>query len=552
MATFDIQQALLGALQGSAASQNAAGNESDILNGILQKMGLLTQSSAGASDSKTASTIAVEDQSLRGAQGAQDAAIKFAQAAGTDIQSPEELLVGLGEQLRQQVQTAQKAQSQIQEKESRRIIDNPLAWLQGQLTVEQDYKEYNRAADNANLASKSIADLTAATDKVAQTQQNLARKVTDASRAAAADLRIAQGQLERDAINKQHLQSEMQVAQAITQNTAAQAAETQRQFNLLMNAEQLELERERFAWAKEKFDWEKEAQAANKKDKKSADEVKQMLLQQYNIGARVLGMPDETNWDYVAGRAQLGGTDASRISAAMESGGNTMSAGSERVASTPGGAAAMLTRRVYPKGEDAGFAPIKKYLKDTLDSVAQLGGKEDQVLANMNAKVAADAKNYTDNALATGSFYAPPDLAVIYQAESVRATPLYKKVLSTAGKDLKSADPSAIASLAFAAADKGLLSYEEAASGITELYSQAVNINNATKKFAQVGIPSQQSFNVKPDIAGPDNVKVNLADYSSTLRFLAVMKARNSFGAMLYAPHVQKFLPSTDLTKPVE
>jgi hypothetical protein len=552
MATFNIQEALLGALQGSGNSQNAAGAESDILNGILQKMGILTQSSTGAIDAKTSATIAVEDQALQGVQGAQDATIKFAKAAGTDIQSPEQILVDLGTQLRQQVQAAQTAQARIQNKESLRIIDNPLAWLQGQLTVEQDYKEYNRAADNANLASKSIAELTAATDKVAQTQQNLARKVTDASRAAAAEARIAQGQLERDAINKNHLQSEMAVAQAITQNTAAQAAETQRQFNLLVTADGLELERERFDWSKEKFNWEKEAQAANKKDKKSSDEVKAMLLQQYNIGARVLGMPEETNWDYVAGRAQLGGTDASRISAAMESGGNTMSAGSERVASTPAGAAAMLTRRVYPKADDPGFAPIKKYLKDTLDAVAQLGGKEDQVLANMNAKVAADAKNYTDNALATGSFYAPPDLDVIYQAESVRATPLYKKVLSTAGKDLKSADPSAIASLAFAAADKGLISYEEAASGITELYSQAVNINNATKKFAQVGIPSQESFNVKPDIAGPDNVKVNLADYSSTLRFLAVMKARDSFGVLLYAPHVKKFLPSTDLTKPVE
>lgn len=550
---FNIQEMLLGALQSSAGAQNAAGNESSQLTDILTRMGVLNNTTQAAVDSRTQGTLAVEQQALQGDKNAQDAAIQFAQAAGTDITSPENILVQLGQQLRQNTMAAQEAQKNIHAKESMRIIDNPLAWIQGQLTLEQDYRQYNQAAESANLTSAQIAGVTKATDEVQRTQQAIAKKVTDASIAGAAAVRVAEGEAAKAAAEKDHLKSEMLIAQAITQNSAAAAQEAQRQFGLVVSAENLELEHARFEMAKQQFDWEKQMKTATFKEKKSADEVKAALLQQYNAGAQVLGYNPESNWDIVAAKAGLGGTEGTRISAVMEAGGNSSAIGSPRVTATPAGAASMLVKRVYPRGNDATFDSMKKYLVDTWNSKLGLGdGKEATVVANVNAQIKVDADSFKKNAVMTGSFYAPPPIDTITAARSVKATALYQKVLSTAGKDLTTAAPTPIVKLTYEAAKSGVISYEEAAAGLAEFYGQAVNINNVTKRFAQIGIPSQTSFNVKPDIDGI-NVSADLTNYSSTLRLLTVMKAREQtslYGnAFLGTPFGQVLAPAVSATK---
>ena len=522
---YNIQEMLLGSLQDSAKHTNALNTETSTLNSILTKMGVLNDSTQTAIDDKTKGTITVEGQALAGAQGVQEATLKFAQAAGSDIQSPSDILVELGNNLRNQIQAAQSAQKNIQAKESLRIIDNPLNWLAGQITVGEDYNQYNRAAEAANLTSQGITAVTKATDEVSRTQESLARKVTDASRAAAAQVRIAEGVALKNVAEQDHLKSEMAVAQAITQNSAAQAAESQRQFNLVASAEGLENERESMRLRREQFNWEKQAKNAATAKTAEAEKTKAQLLAEYNVGAKVLGLPVETSWDLAYTRAQLGGTAQSRFSAVMEAGGNSVAAGGARVSATPAGAASMMAQGVFPRSTEAGFEPMKKYLRDVTQRAIVPGAKPADTVANINTLVKAETENFTKNATAPGSFYAPPALGSILATASVQATPLYKKVLSVAGKDLTTADPTAIVTLAYSAVKAGTLSPEQAAKGINEVYGQAVNINNSEKKFAQIGIPSQTSFNTKPDIWGKDEA-ANLTDYSSTLRLLTIMKSR--------------------------
>lgn len=514
------------ALNASANSQNLAAKHQDRLTQILQEMGVLGGTVTSATDRATASTNVIEQQALKGAQQSQDATLASARAAGVDNSNPADILVGLGEELRKNIELAKAARANIDAKQSINPLDNPLGWLHAQLTVEQDQANYNNSMQSAAGINKNIASVTSAVDEIARTRAALTVKITDATRAAAADVRIAQGEAEKANAQRGYLKDEMVVAGAIQNASAAQAQEVQRQLGIVANAEQQEMEREKFRMYKEQYNWELQSKKLNSAAKQEAEDIKKQLLLQLNIGAEVLGMPKYSSWELAKAKAELGGTEGARISAMMEAGGNTIAAGGRPVAAaTPGGAANMINSRVYARADDAGFASMKKYLKEqyNLELINQ-GGKADKAVLAVNMNIAEAAKRFEKDATTTGSFYATPPLASILSTKSVQSTALYKKVLASAGKDLTTAAPTPIIDLAYSAAKQKIISYEEAAAGIAEVYAQAVNINNSEKRFAQIGIPSQKSFKTKPDIPGRD-ITVDLTNYTEVLHMMATKKA---------------------------
>lgn len=547
------QNMILDALQASGNSQNLAATQQSRFTQILQEMGILGGTTASATDKGVAATNVVEQQTLKGAQDAQDATQATARRTGVDNTNPEDILATLGEELRVNIEKSKAARANIDAKQSMNPFDNPVGWLHGQLTVEADQANYNNARQSAAGISKDIAQVTTAVDEMGRTRAALATKITDASRVAAANVRIAEGEAAKATAQRGYLKDELAVSGAIQNASAAQAQEVQRQLGIVVDQERFALDKERMAMAREQFNWERENKSIALKGKQDAETVKGQLLAQYNLGAQVLGQPPATNWDFVRAKAELGGTDASRISAAMEAGGNSIAAGGRAVVSaTPGGAASMIVRNLYTRGNDAGFEPMKKYLKDTLNSKVALGGKEEQILANTNAQIKTDAEFYAKEVVATGSFYAPPPLQLILDTKSVRATALYQKVLATSGKDLTTAAPTPIVKLAYAAAKAGTITYEQAASGLAEVYGQAVNINNSEKRFAQIGIAQQRGFNTSPDIPGL-NVKANLASYTSNLHLLATMRAREQIAftqsAMSGTPLGSVIAPASEYAK---
>lgn len=522
-----IQDLLLQALQGSAKAENTAMDQQDALSRILGEMGILNRGTIAAAGKGAEAVNTIEQTALAGEQEAQDAARLFAQNAGTLIGTPESVLVELGQKLNQYTAQAQQAAESVEEKKNRPILDNPLMWIEGQVTLPKDVDTMNSALKLADITSKRIAVLTTATDEVGATQRALAKKVTDSSRAAAADARMAQAEREKNSIQRDYLKDEITITNAIQNATAAQAQETQRQLNLVVNAQQLEMEQERFAFQKEQWNWEKQIKELNAKTKLEADSIKTELLNQYNAGAEQLGYPKATSWELLSARAELGGTAATQFSAAMEAGLATMTAGGSRVTNTPGGAALIISENAYPKADNPEFSQMKKYFKDRWDNaVLNAGGKKDVAVAMTNEIVKQQQQEFERNAVATGSFYAPPPLESIVATKSVQSSPLYKKVLSTAGKDLTTAAPDPILKLTYEAYKKGIVTLDEAVSGINEIYGQAVAINNSRNKYSQFGIPSQETFKTRPDIIGANNVTVDLTDYNSTIRLFAIAKAR--------------------------
>lgn len=524
-----IQQLLLESLQGSAKAENAAMDQQDALTSILKEMGILNRTSSGAIDKEVAAVNTVEQTAMQGEQAAQDAARTFARNAGTLIGTPESVLVELGQKLNQYSAGAQSAAESLEEKKNRPILDNPLAWLEGQITMQRDADMLQSNAKLADLTSKRIAQLTTATDEVGATQRALAQKITDGSRAAAADARIAQAEQEKATALRNHLKDEVAVVGAIQNSTAAQATEIQRRYNMVANAEQLDMERERFAFQKEQWNWEKQIKELNAKTKLEADSIKQKLLEQYNIGASQLGYPAAESWELLSARAELGGTAATQFSAAMESGLASMTAGGSRITNSAGGAAMLIGEKAYPRANDPAFARMSKYFKDRWDNaILGAGGKKDVAVGLANEVIKKDVEQFSRNMTATGSFYAPPPIASITATKSVQTSPLYRKVLSTAGKDLTTAAPSPILGITYEAYKKGIISLDEAISGLNEFYGQAVTINNVNNRYTQLGIPKQEGFKTKPDVLGVDNVTVDLTDYSSTARLFAIVRARET------------------------
>jgi len=522
------QNTLLEAMQTSAGASNAAKNQENVLTSVLQQLGLLQQDTAGAIDKSVEATNVVEGTALQGQQQAQDDARRYAATVGALGTNPEALLVRLGVDLNAQLEASKSARDNLVAKQGINLIDNPLGWLHAQMTIEADQSALNNSQSAVAGISKDIATATQAVDAFGRTQTALAVKVTDASRVATANARIAEAETVKATALRNHLKDELAIAGTIQNASAAQAQEAQRRLGMLVTQDQLALERQRFEMSKQQFNWEKESKSLALKDKKSQDEVKQMLLAQYNVGAKVTGNPEETNFDLVLARSQLGGTDATRISAIMEAGGNTLAVGSTRVAATPAGAANMIAKRVYGKANDADFAPMKKYL-DEQWSLALLanGGKEDKAAISMNASVDDATKRFTKNATATGSFYAPPPIETILGTEAVKQSALYKKVLSAAGKDLKTADPEPIVKLAYEGFKAGVLSIDEAVSGIQTVYAQAAAINNATKKFAAIGIPGQSSFTTNVDVPGMNRAPINLMNYTEIMHSFATKRVHD-------------------------
>lgn len=534
---LDIQQLLLDSLQASATVQNSAKRNNTELAGASKKLGNLNSSSSDEITSIALNKAASEDQILKGAQQAQDASRTFARAAGTDINDPAQILVQLGEDLRKQVLATREAQARIQAKENVSPL-NPIQFLVSQITLKDEYDKYNQAADNANLTSQNIAALTAATDQVGQTQRGLAQKITDASRAATAQATISQGILDKNNAERNHIKDELQIAAAIQQGTAAQALEVQKQLGFVMDAQKWEQQQETFRMQKESHNFELGTRKLALQNNLNEETIKAQLLQQYNTGATILGFQPETNYDIIQARLNLGGSDKERISAIMEAGSNTNAVGVARVTSTPAGTARMITKNMYPRSNEAAFSSMRKYITDNWEQqMAGNGYKEASAVVGLNTKVKADEQFFEQNAVATGSFYAPPPIASIVATDSVKKTALYQKVLSTAGKDLKDASPDPIIKLAYTAAANKIISYEEAAQGLAEFYGQAVVINNFNNRYAQIGIKPQTSFKVTPSIPGPNNIKgINLTDYSSTLHLMATIKARTEYMRSLQYP----------------
>jgi hypothetical protein len=137
---------------------------------------------------------------------------------------------------------------------------------------------------------------------------------------------------------------------------------------------------------------------------------------------------------------------------------------------------------------------MKKLLTEQWNSaLVTAKGRTEIAIKSVNLNLDTAVAKFNKDAFAPGSFYEPPALSRLTSTKAVQSTKFYKKVLRTAGKDLTESDPDVILDLAGAAVAEGELTPEEAANGVRVLYSQAASINNAEKKFAQVGIPAQLS-----------------------------------------------------------
>lgn len=504
------------AMQASADATTASGAQKNVLERVLKDMGLLTQSSIGSIDAAAAGTNVVEGQLLEGQQRAQDDARTYANSLGALGTNPEALLVRLGVDLNTHLEASKVARDTIVAKQSLNPFNDPVGWFTGQMTIEADQSRYDVAQGAVAGISKDITTVTQTVDAFGRTQAALALKVTDASRAAAAEVNLQLATKLKNEATAGLLKSEVEVTNAIQNATAEQAQQAQARHGMLVNQEQLEMQRAQFAMAKQSHAASMKDRAAAAKDKTSKDAINADQLAIYNAGAKVTGNQTESNWELVLARAASSQTAKDRISAIFDSGFNTIASGQTKLSATPGGAAYMVTKGVLPVATAPGFAPMDKLLKEKWVAALTLNkGNEANTVVAVNASLKIDAETYAKNATATGSFYAAPAFESILATEAVKNSALVRKVPAITG--LKTADPDAIWKLAYEAARAGVITLDQASFGVKTIFSKAVEINNAERKFTQIGIPGQVSFNTPIDYVGAGGKPINLLDQNAII-----------------------------------
>lgn len=537
---MDGEQELLASLQSSAATQNAQAGVQTKLKDLLNETILMFQSQLSATNKKNDAVAEISASELAARQATQETTQKFARAAGADLNDPSNIMVQLAQDMNAQLSTALAARNRIQQKESASIISNPLDWLTGQLTVKKDYDTYNKAANNFNSSKAAVASLTAATDQAGRTQQGLEEKITDATRAASARIVSANKALEATAIEAAHIADDLKFTDAIANSTAKQAAEVQRQGELIRQARN-------DAWIQQNYDRAQQREDRADKKQAQADKAEQVLLDETNYGRSLYGLPPVDNWQAVVDQAELHPGYAQDLKDILEAARTHRTSGTGSMVKSPGHVArSIIEERIPSLSAKNDFTRMAAYFK-TLDKnvirdQGYLASKrtKDDYAATFDALLGRDLDKYKYDNVAEGSPYAlAPYNVVAGTASSVRNTALYKKVLAPLGSELTKLKGTEfterMVNLATEAAASKVISWEQAAEGLSEYFGQAVNINNDTNKYKLIGLPEQKGVITSPDISGTD-VLADLTNYASVLRVLTLNHVQNVINGPLLLP----------------
>lgn len=530
-----VEDSLLSSLQSSANTQNAAKQQQAKVQDLLNETILMFQSQLSATNKRADAAAEISASQQAAAQATQEATQKFARMAGTDITDPSNIMVQLAQDMNTQLATAMAARNRIQQKESTSILSNPFDWLKNQFTLEKDYKDYNQAANNFNSTKATIGSLTAATDQAGRTQQGLEEKITDATRAASAKAASANKALEATAVEAAHIADELKFADSIANLTAKQAAEVQRQGELIRQARN-------DAWIQENYGRAQKREDRADKKQDELDAAEKVLLDDYNYGASLFGMPPRDNWKAIQAQAELHPGYAEDLKNVLEAARTHRTSKTGSMVKSPGTIARNVVEGRIPRlNASTDFARMADYFKK-LDKAtrsdpgfaASKGTKEDYA-RTFDALLARDIEKYKYDNVAKGSPYELAPFNVISgTASSVRNTPLYQKVLAPLSPELSKLNGTEftdrMVNLATEAAASKVISWEQAAEGLTEYFGQAVNINNNTNKYELIGVPKQEEVLTSPDISGTD-VLADLTNYASVLRVLTLNHVQKVFGA---------------------
>lgn len=498
----------------------ATANQNNLLASNVDKITNIYTQAAGkgevaAESARAAGESAAIVASARelGLLTAQQNTTKAALALGTKMDDASEIVTSVAADMRDSYNRARADLETIRANQSISVAEDPLGWLGVQLGAGDDaIAAYNANKNIYEASSSHLSAINALTTQSAQTQAAIAETRTAASVEAAAKGLKAETDAKVAAIEQQNLLLNVQGLKTVNDMNQQQLSNLYHQRQAVQNEKMFAMQQESHALAV------KEAKVRLAKAEEGGDDDSVVRWAQQGMAALTGGtaplLPKKDVLRLIAMKEPM-------YAQALAIGARLDMTGKLSISPNVGEAATIIasTKAELP----AGMAPVKGLLTTALSST--LSGKGGAPVDTKDARAVAErtstfVKLEVNRMLGNintsdpkANIYAPPPLrSIADNSPAVRDSALFSIILSPQVQNgMIDFEPNKIVQLAIAGVKDKKISLEDAVAGITTLSRAAGEINNTTRQYEAVGLPTQTSFNVKLDRANnvvPANVNL--------------------------------------------
>lgn len=474
--------------------------------GINQQAQGLGEQIIAAAAQRAEQEQAAQRQKLEAELAAQTAGRKVAESVGANPDAQNFALATLGEEFMRTFQQARQVQDEVVRKQSVGFFDNPIQYLVNQATVGGDINKYNALATKANgtLSAMNAINTTVQTSVAAQ--RSISETLTRDSIKAQLDSTALAAKIQGLELEQKNLSFDMDSIKLLMANNDRTLQRAQQINQIQVQQQQLAISQGHLALAQREASERAQARAAklaeDQEEKAGWDEAVRI----YNIGAGIQGFAPQTPDQLRNAIKYQGDVGRKKFEQFYSAGLIAAGTGNKIIGgATPGESALAIMKNNSPLNE--GMEPTKGYLtqvwQKAVTSMAAAGTKptEQGVVQATNQLVEKQTKvmmqDVTKNPYGT-NIYAAPDLRTLMQLPSVKGSKFAQTVLATqvAGGAVQT-NPDVLIDAGLEAIKSGTLTPNEFTAGLTNLFAEAKNWNNATKNFKAVNIPLQSTFNAQ-------------------------------------------------------
>lgn len=501
-----------------------------------QRTGLLQQGAVDQALVTTAADTATMAQQQR--------TLASATELGTNRDANTQALSGLIAQINGSFAEAQNQRAVIAEKQSRKILDDPLGWLEGQLTVNDNVAAYNNSAANYSANVTQLSVINDLTQEIAATDIAIKAGMTAGTIAANSRLQSAVWQDKAAA-------STIEAIKTNADGLLQAANMSDKLFNNQLRLRDQAMQEKSFALAQENARLARDERAERVAAKNAGEAEKQDYVDSVNAYRQNIGAAPIT----AVGLSNLMRSPEQKaiLDDQYVTGATIRQTGKRAIAADP---VTAIQQVQQSNGQlDGGRKVILDWAGTQVNAVqeaARAAGKPIKTIGELKEQATAFttglAKSQAAN-INTGdpskNIYAPPSLGTLLSDPEISKLPGVQTLLKPMfDSGVKTFEPKTIIPLITANIGKDGLTQAGAIATITALANKSIAINNATFDYkSTIGIPNQEAFKVT--LPNPMKLDLGYAAYTP----VGVLQATGNFGASL----VGKGTPITksyDLSNP--
>ena len=553
-----IKDKFTGALKGFAfieMPENDQANEA-IVGNAYDTMASINQQTADNNKATAQDAAIVSLTKDNATMQAQKENATAATNLGTNMDSTANIISTLGSTMLDDYKKAQTLDEQITAKEGTSFLDHPLDWISNQITLPDDYDQYNLTVRTYNRKADVIQNLENLTQDAVNTNNAIIQSVSQQS--IAANSRVA-ASVYVDKANTALIDAQKDNIAKIDSLKQMNGEELNRSIEarrLIDEQTDQAMRVKQFNAEQGQRDLQRQELQLRIDDKTANDADNAAYVKTINAGRQLMNQPQfnsvadikryqMTSINGVKGDDQLKrsydiGYQALQNNAATATGGEIKPI---TIDTSPAAAADFL---VTSRGTlTAAQAPVQNLITKTYAEEVNREGaagtnyqkNKPQFLANVDSKITVAAKRMQNDVMnGNDNIYAPPPMkSVLLAHPDLASNPIITKVFApelATIPDQQKIDPDYVTAKLTQAIIKGDISYNDAVKGGAQLFQAAMETNNALKDYGRVGLPIQTKFNatVKTDpnaIYFTDNITKDLSsrvEYSKVINKALAVK----------------------------